>query len=434
MTESEIKSNTKLYMINKNGIARLFNNSTLPSRHLKNKQPSNSFNEFAAVPKHFSVRDTITHIVNQYKEKDPFYIVHLSNVESQFQRWKSNLPNVHPHYAIKSNPDRRIIQTLSSLGSNFDCASMKEIQDVLSVTKDPKRIIFANPFKIPHHLEYAASVGVDRVTADCVPELEKLRFFHKNAQILIRLKPDDSNSICKFSSKFGATISEAEDMLRYAKQYNLDVIGTSFHVGSGCQSAKSYSDILEDSAYVFNLGADMGFNMSLLNIGGGFPGLEIKTTGDSFEQMSAVIANSIQDKFQRFKDLEVISEPGRFFSSAACSLVTSVIGKKDCEIEGKKGFKYYIDEGVYGGFNCIIFDHADKLKLEISKPRINPQAFPSIVWGPTCDSMDKVGEYEMPELFVGDKLFVENFGAYTSTSSSSFNGFKNVNRYYVHQE
>lgn len=390
------------------------------------------FVDAVPVPKSYSVRETIKHILSLSKEKEPFFIVNLSNLESQFERWTQHLPGVQPHYAIKSNPDRRIIQTLHALGSKFDCASQKEIQEVLSITKDPSKIIFANPFKIPHQLEYAASVGVERVTADNVSELEKLRFFHKNAKILIRLKPDDSQSICQFSSKFGATLPEAQEMLAYAKRFGLDVVGVCFHVGSGCQSAQTYADILQDSATVFQEGSALGLHMHVLDIGGGFPGLS-DHSGDSFESMGATITSAIQDKFSNVSDLQVIGEPGRFFSAGAGTLVTTVIGKKTSDIEGVPGFKYYIDEGVYGAFNCLIFDHAVP-KLELLKSRPNDPTAPSIVFGPTCDSMDKLGQFQLPELFVGDKLFVDNFGAYTSTSSSAFNGFKNSRRFYVYKE
>ena len=132
--------------------------------------------ESIKIPKNYSIKNTIKHIIGQYKERDPFYITHLSNIESQYKRWFKNFPNIHPYYAVKSNPDHNVVKYLSSLGANFDCASMREIQDVISITKDPNRIIFANTIKFPQHLEYAASVGIDKVTADNVSELEKHLF------------------------------------------------------------------------------------------------------------------------------------------------------------------------------------------------------------------------------------------------------------------
>lgn len=404
--------------------------SRLPlSRHTMPQPNVNLFGDALAVPSILSTREMLSSLLSQSQGKEPFFVVNLSKVESQFHRWNACLPDCKPHYAIKSNPDRRILEALHSLGSNFDCASQKEIQEVLSITNDPTKIIFANPYKMPHHLEYAAAVGVDRVTADNVSELEKLKLFHPSAKILIRLKPDDSKSVCQFSSKFGATLPEAQEMLEYARDNSLDIVGVSFHVGSGCQSAQTYADIIKDSAYVFRAAADLGLSLSLLDIGGGFPGLS-DTTGDSFEMMGQTIIEAIQENFLGFPRLEVIGEPGRFFSAGSSTLLMTVIGKKTSDVNGSPGFKYYVDEGVYGAFNCLIFDHSTP-KLELLNPKGSPER-PSIVFGPTCDSMDKLGEFQMPELFVGDKLFVDNFGAYTVTSSSKFNGFENSQRFYIY--
>lgn len=416
-------------MIRNNGVARNLLRISSHFRSTKIKDLESSSLQNLSLSKESSIPETINHILGKYQEKKPFFIGHFQFVQSQYERWQLNLPLVVPHYAVKSNPDRRLVQTLSSLGANFDCASMKEIQEVLSIAKDPNRIIFAHPFKIPSHLEYAYSVGVNRMTADTVSELEKIRLYHKNAKVQIRMKPDDSTSLCQFSAKFGATTQEAFAMLDYAKQFNIDIIGTSFHVGSSAQSASVFSSVLKDCSAVFSRGIELGFHMNFLNIGGGFPGGNA-SLGDSFETMAEVINSCIQENFSHIHDLQIMGEPGRFFSSGFYTLVTNVIGKKEYSEDGVKGFKYYLDEGIYGAFNCIVFDHVD-INLEILKPRIDNTLFKSVIWGPTCDSMDKIGEFQLPELFVGDVLYHRNFGSYTSASSTEFNGFKNTSRYYV---
>lgn len=386
-----------------------------------------------SLPRKLTLRDTIEHLTAQCADAEPFYIVHLSNVISQYKRWGLNLPGIRPHYAIKSNPDRGILETLASLGSNFDCASEAEIREVLSVVGDPARIIFANPFKIPSQLRYAASAGVKRVTADNVSELEKILRFHPGAHVLIRLKPDDSKSLSPFSTKFGASVGEAEEMVAFAKINGLRVVGCAFHVGSNCQSAQAYHDVISDCAQVFHYAASIGVHMTVLDIGGGFPGMTATQTGDSFEDMCKVINNSVADKFLAFPDLEVIGEPGRFFSSASMTLVCNVIGKKHCQVEGQPGFKYYLDEGIYGAFNCIIFDHVTA-KLQLACPRPNAPKYKATIFGPTCDSIDTLGVHELPELFVGERLFCDNFGAYTASAGSNFNGFSNTKRFYLLQE
>ena len=56
----------------------------------------------------------------------------------------------------------------------------------------------------------------------------------------------------------------------------------------------------------------------------------------------------------------------------------------------------------------------------------------STVYGPTCDSLDMVDECLLPELEVGDTIFIENMGAYTNASASKFNGFETTDFIYVH--
>ena len=81
-----------------------------------------------------------------------------------------------------------------------------------------------------------------------------------------------------------------------------------------------------------------------------------------------------------------------------------------------------ISESVYGSFNNTIFDHA-KLKLQPFNER-NEKQYDCTIYGPTCDSIDRIIENcKLPELSIGEVIFVENMGAYTLAASSNFNGF-----------
>lgn len=77
--------------------------------------------------------------------------------------------------AVKANDHLPVIKTLASLGASFDCASMGEIQKVLSLGIEPEKIIFANPAKFPSHIEYAKRRGVDIMTFDNEVELFKIK-------------------------------------------------------------------------------------------------------------------------------------------------------------------------------------------------------------------------------------------------------------------
>jgi len=88
-----------------------------------------------------------------------------------------------------------------------------------------------------------------------------------------------------------------------------------------------------------------------------------------------------------------------------------------------KRIVYYLNDGVYGSFNCIYFDHNVPTILPFNE-RDGGQ-YKSTIFGPTCDSIDLICENAMlPDLAIGEWVYVEDFGAYTAAASSAFNGFK----------
>jgi ornithine decarboxylase len=93
---------------------------------------------------------------------------------------------------------------------------------------------------------------------------------------------------------------------------------------------------------------------------------------------------------------------------------------------------YYINDGVYGSFNCILYDHVDVFPKVLQSEASGP-TLASTIWGPTCDSMDKVVDrVALPKLALGDWLYFEDMGAYTCCASSTFNGFERPNKHYIY--
>lgn len=360
--------------------------------------------------------DIINSILEGNLSEEAFYIVDIGKVLKQVQKWNELLPNVKPYYAVKSNPNPFIIKVLSSLDVCFDCASKNEIASVMSITDDPKRIIFANPCKMSNQIKYARANDVDLMTFDSDHELYKIKLYHPYSDLILRIKVDDSGSMCKFGSKFGCEISDVKRLLEIAKTLSLNVIGISFHVGSGCKNNFQFESAIKDSRTCFDIAKELGFEFTTLDIGGGFE-------DETFEDCAKIINESLE----KYSFTNVIAEPGRFFVSSSHTLVVNVIGKKD-QIDpdtGEKSFVYYLNDGMYGSFNCIHFDHA--------RPKICPfnerdgTLYKSKIFGPTCDSMDKIAdEVMLPELTIGEWCYIENFGAYTCAAASSFNGFTNT--------
>ena len=84
----------------------------------------------------------------------------------------------------------------------------------------------------------------------------------------------------------------------------------SFHVGSGCQTPLAYLSALKLSSELFQHAASIGYHMTLLDIGGGFPG--DKSSGQLFNKVATSINTGIETYFSRkaFPDLTIIAEPG----------------------------------------------------------------------------------------------------------------------------
>lgn len=373
-------------------------------------------------------------IINQYLEKkkgeQSFFLVDLGDIIRQYYRWKKNLPRVIPYYAIKCNPCPIIIELLDKLGCCFDCASQQEILKTINLNVDPKKIIFANPCKPVDYIKFSRSNDVDLLVVDSCYELFKIKLYHPEAEILVRIQVDDSKSICKFNCKFGIELENVKEILEMGKTLDLNIIGVSFHVGSGCEDAQVYWTALTDCKKVFDIAQSLDIRMKLIDIGGGFPG--ISNSKVSFESMAEVINKGIDEIFNEGEGIKFIAEPGRYFVTSSHTLVCSIINKKEKinKETGEKLITYYLSDGVYKSFSNTIYDYAKPIFIPFNER--NEKTYQSILYGESCDSLDIISkECQLPYLAIGESIVVENMGSYTLASATEFNGFTKPEVYYI---
>ena len=381
----------------------------------------------------YDIYDIINDLIQDNQSEKAFYLVDLGKLKESYLNWITMLPDVKPYYAVKCNPNPVLLETLASLGSNFDCASETEIKSIVEITKDPSRIIFANPCKMSTQIRYARANDVDLMTFDCEEELYKIKLYHPYAKLILRLAVDDSNSLCKFNKKFGCYLNQVEELLIITKTLKLDVIGFSFHVGSGCYSVDNFYNAIKDCKSAFDIAKSHNINISIIDIGGGFPGVDRKI---KFKDIAEKVNQAMDDFFKNElenKLIQFIAEPGRYFAEKTHTLVLNVIGKKRLKIIDEEDIIiYYLNDGIYGSFNCIFFDHANPIILPFNER--DGKLHKSILFGPTCDSIDMIAENIMlPELAIGEWVYIEDFGSYTSASSSNFNGFKSDVYKYIYR-
>ena len=378
----------------------------------------------------YDIYNIINDFIEDNQSERAFYLIDLGEIIKSFYKWITLLPNVKPYYAVKCNPNIAILDALSTLGANFDCASQAEIKTIIELTNDPSRIIFANPCKMSSQIRYARANDVDLMTFDCEEELYKIKLYHPYAKLILRIAVDESQSLCKFNSKFGCKLNQVDELLSITKTLKLNVCGFSFHVGSGCSSADSFYNAIKDCKDATNIAKKLDISITMIDLGGGFPGVNVDV---KFEDIAIKINKGLEDFFQEeldSKSIKFIAEPGRYFAQRTHTLILNVIGKKMIkEDDGNNLIIYYLNDGIYGSFNCITYDHQQPIILPFNER--DGKLLKSKIYGATCDSMDMIGENIMlPDLSIGEWVYVENFGAYTVAASSSFNGIqKPLNKY-----
>ncbi len=350
------------------------------------------------------------------KHRTPFMLMRRAVLEKQYYRFRKALPEVTPYYAIKANPHPAVIKTFMEMGSSFDVASAAEMSQVLSLGAAPSKIVFANTIKSEEDILMARRRGVNLVTCDNEPELYKLAKHFPGAHVLARIKVANEGSIVELSLKFGIDSDKALFLLHKAKTLGLTPAGISFHVGSQSKNVENYLQALEITAGIFREAKENGLSLKTVDIGGGFPIQHFENeVGVNFERMASQIRREMKKLFD--KNVRFIAEPGRFFAGPAGVLVTQVVGRT---FRNNKNY-YYLNDGVYADFSGMIFDHC---RYEFKTLR-RGEKFLSTLAGPTCDSFDTLStSVEIPELYVGDVVYVKNIGAYSSASATaSFNGF-----------
>jgi ornithine decarboxylase len=337
-------------------------------------------------------------------------------LQKQYYRFRKCLPEVTPYYAIKANPYPGIIKTFVKLGASFDVASANEMKEVLRLGATPSKIIFANTIKSNEDLEFSRRRRVRLMTFDNEPELYKIAKCYPKARVLVRIKVANQGSVVELSLKFGADADQAYFMLRKAKALGLTPVGVSFHVGSQSTNVENYLQALEITSNIFKESKANGLPLKIVDIGGGFPIQHFDNEiGINFERMACQIKKQMKAMFDR--NVKFIAEPGRFLVGPSGILVTQVIGRT---FRNNKNY-YYLNDGIYADFSGMVFDHC---KYEFKTFRRGPK-FLSALAGPTCDSLDTLSmNEEIPELYVGDVVYVKNIGAYSCASAvPNFNGF-----------
>jgi len=352
----------------------------------------------------------------------PCLVVDVDIVEYNYTALQASLPQAAVYYAVKANPAPEILARLVSLGSSFDTASVPEIDMCLRAGATPDRLSYGNTIKKKADIEAAYQRGIRMFAFDSIAELEKIAEVAPNTRVYCRILVESEGAEWPLSRKFGCCPTMAAELLVKAKELGLEPYGISFHVGSQQTNLGQWDAALNRVATLFSQLAEKGIELSMVNIGGGFPSryrVGVQPVAAYGQAVMTAMTKAFGDKIPH-----IIAEPGRSLVGDAGVIQAEVVlvSKKD-EADEKRWV--FLDIGKFSGL-AETMDEA--IKYRIISRHEGKDVGPVVLAGPTCDSADILYEktdYDMPlDLVAGNKVLILSTGAYTTTYSAvGFNGF-----------
>ena len=344
----------------------------------------------------------------------PLLILDCGRVRVQYRKLRKALPHVDLHYALKPLPHPAVVRTVIEEGGFLDLATSGEVQLVKRLGVSPDRCIHTHPIKRPADIANALEFGVRIFVADNPDEVRKFARHRDEAQLLLRVSFRSPGAVVDLSRKFGCDPEGVLELARIAAGLGIGVRGLSFHVGSQTPDATKQVEALGACARLMAAARRERLGIfDTLDIGGGFP-IDYSQPVQDIGRFCAPLRAAISALPKRVR---VIAEPGRYIVGPAAIGVASVMGR--AQREGH--WWYYLDDGLYGSYSGQLYDHA---RYPVEPLRDGAERLPSVLAGPTCDSIDVIAENLMlPPLKTGDLIIGRAMGAYTRASATDFNFF-----------
>ena len=365
------------------------------------------------------------------QQETPFVVIDKQTIADSYDQLVSCFPFAKIYYAVKANPASEITELLRDKGSNFDIASIYELDKVMKAGVGPERISYGNTIKKARDIRYFYDKGVRLFATDSEADLRNIAKAAPGAKIYVRILTEGSTSAdWPLSRKFGCNPDMALDLLILAKQLGLVPYGVSFHVGSQQRDIDVWDAAIAKVKVIFErLKEEDGITLQMINMGGGFPANYIQRT-NNLETYAEEITRFLKEDFG--DDLpEIILEPGRSLIANAGILVSEVV------LVARKS-RTAVERWVYtdvGKFSGLIETMDEAIKFPIWTEK-KGEAEEVVIAGPTCDSADIMYEnykYGLPlNLAAEDRLYWLSTGAYTTSYSAvEFNGFPPLKAFYI---
>jgi len=339
-----------------------------------------------------------------------------SVLQASARRFLNGFPGLVT-YAVKSNPDEIVIENLATAGiQGFDVASPAEIALIRRLAPHAA-LHYNNPVRARSEIRAAVAMEVKSWSVDSHSELDKLIEMvpAEGCEISVRFKLPVSGAAYNFGAKFGATVELAVELLAKAAAAGFTPSLT-FHPGTQCTDPAAWETYIHTAAQIAR---DAGVTIARLNVGGGFPSHRLNEIQPQLEATFAAIDRAATEAFGDTRP-ELVCEPGRALVAEAFTLATRVKAIRD-------DAHVFLNDGVYGALMELpMIGVIDRIEA-VSSEGVRREGAPvnRIVFGPTCDSVDRLpGELPLPgDLAEEDYLIFHGMGAYSMATNTRFNGF-----------
>ncbi|CAB1334177.1 unnamed protein product [Coregonus sp. 'balchen'] len=374
------------------------------------------------------------HIYEQtLAEKNAFFVADLGVLMRQHVRWRTHMPQMRPFYAVQANSSLAVIEILAALGTGFICTNKYELELVQGSGVLSEDIIYSGVCKQLSQIKYAAKTAS---TSWCVTT--RPSYARSLGAIPVPMATEASSEGEEMGMTFGSKLKDCRHLLESAKELGLQVVGVRFHIPSSCDDPQAYNHAVSDARCVFDMGEDIGFSMTILDIGGGFSGSETQ-----LKQINSAVRPLLDLYFPASSGVSIMAEPGSYYVSSSFTLAVNIIAKEvgardlhgnhdEPSPNDEPEFLYYMNDGVYGSFTSKLADNVIPAPALPKSGGSEEPVFASSLWGPSGDELDQVvDQCLLPELSVGDWLIFNNAGAYSLGPPSTFTNSPRPPVYYT---
>ena len=350
------------------------------------------------------------------KPENPVLFFAPSALQAMARKFIDSFPGMVT-YAVKSNPMEEVVENLSAAGlRGFDVASPFEMRLIRRLAPDAA-LHYNNPVRSLAEIKTAVELGVKSYSVDSASELAKLiaGVPAEGTEITVRFKLPVGGAAYNFGAKFGATAELAVDLLKTVAEAGF-VPSITFHPGTQCTEPAAWESYIRTAA---EIAEQAGVTIARLNVGGGFPSHRLNAVTPDLDAIFEMIDRVATEAFGTNRPL-LVCEPGRALCGDAFSVATRVKALRD-------DTHVFLNDGVYGTLTELpmigVIDRTEVRSAD-GKPRV-AEDVARIVFGPTCDSVDRLpGELMLPgDLTEGDFVIFHGMGAYSTVTNTRFNGF-----------